>query len=1383
MPAPDLFSAVPQPHSNTREDDSSFVLPMSFGQEQLWLIDQMAPGNTAYNVLTPLRIHGRLDVSALERTLKEIVRRHEVLRATFDLDDTGPVQVISETAAIPFILVDLCGVPDSSRAAELLKRLSEVGTLPFDLKHGPLCRAHLFKLGPEHHVLLWNMHHIVSDGWSYTVLTTEIGLILSAFLRGEPCPLPELPIQYADFAQWQRDQFTPEHIKTEAAWWKCRLQGAPPVLDLPTDRPFGPTPSYDGRMRTLHFKPGIIEGLLSVARELDTTLFTATFAAFFVLIYRYTGQSDLVLGTPTANRTRAELEQLMGYFVNTLPIRLQLREAMAFSDVVAELRPVLFEAYEHQELPFERLVANLLPDRTTNRNPIFQVTFQCHKAFIEPPQVPGLEFSHIHIDRHGAPVDLGFAMIQRDGHWRVSAEYSTEVFDAPTIDRMLGHYQTLLERIVAHPDQRLSDLSLLTSAERDQLLVDWNRTEVAYPKDRCLHELFEEQVERAPEATAVVFENQRLTYRELNERANQLARHLRKLGVGAETLVGLYLERSAEYAVCTLGILKAGGAYVPLGMDYPQERLQFMLGDCGAPVVLTAQPLPKGLELRGITIVDLVAEDVLIKSCSKNNPDRLTAADNLAYVIYTSGSTGQPKGTTIPHRAVVRLVRGQDYSEFDSRQRFLLLASTSFDASTFELWGALLNGATCVIFPERLPDFESLGKAIRQQSVTCLWLTAGLFNQIIDLRPSVLETVTHVLTGGEALSVPHVKKAMDLFPTLRLTNGYGPTECTTFTTTYAIRKGETFPTGSVPIGRPLANTRCYLLDAQLQPVPVGIPAELYVGGDGLARGYLNRPQLTEERFVTDPFSQDPKARLYRTGDRCRWLPDGNIEYLGRRDHQVKVRGFRIELGEIEAVLGGHPAVQAAVVVAREDVPGDKRLVAYVTAKDPEQLKPSELRGLLQTKLPEYMVPSAFVTLERFPLTPNGKVDRKALPPPELGQVAAEQGFVAPRTSLEEELAGIWCDVLGLKQVGVHDNFFDLGGPSLLAIRVQARTESQLARKVPLTAFLQTPTIAEMTALLQDVPATVDGRQGTTSASPASRPQLLCFHSLDLARRLGKHLAPNWSVRLIESPLTEELHVWKEHRQVNISLEALAARCLKAVLQVQPRGPYYLFGYCFAGVLAFEVASQLTRLGERAAFLGLLGAYYGPGGKLLARPRIARWTYHARRVSQDGMAYLGPKVRYQFRALKRDLLPHARRLVRVALGEAESQALLLHSGRFVTAMLADYRGAPYPGSAVLFNSARSSPFTSRHEYSQINGWEAVIQGGVRLEKVDCDHTDLVSEPYLGEVARRMEGYLSHPENASTIKGNAVPTNRGPMFISDANDQSACSVEGQTRVRTG
>jgi amino acid adenylation domain-containing protein len=1369
-PMPDTSETLP----DLSKEDGAYVLPMSFGQEQLWLIDQMAPGNTAYNVLAPLRIRGPLDVSALERTLNEIVRRHEVLRTTFDLDDTGPVQVISETASIPFILVDLCGVPESSQEAELLKRLSEVGTLPFDLKWGPLCRAHLFKLGPEHHVLLWNMHHIVSDGWSYTILTREIGAILSAFLHGEPSHLPDLPIQYADFSHWQRDQFTPERIDAEAAWWKRQLDGAPPFLELPTDRPFGPTPSYEGRIRILHFKPGLIERLQSLAKTMDATLFTTTFAAFFVLMHRYTRQPDLVIGTPTVNRPRLELEPLIGYFVNTLPIRLQLDGAAAFHDVAATLSSVLYESYEHQELPFQRLVAKLLPDRTTNRNPIFQVTFQCHKAFIELPQVPGLEFSHIHIHRHGAPVDLGFAMIQRDGHWRVSAEYSTEVFDASTIDRMLGHYQTLLEGIAANPDQRLSDLSLLTQQERHQLLVEWNRTEVAYPKDRCLHELIEEQVERTPEAVAVVFEDTKLTYRQLNERASQLARQLQKLGVGPDTLVGICVERSLEMVVGLLGILKAGGAYVPLDPSYPKERLAFMLEDARPPVLVTQRELQEVLPVQQAKVVYLDASDETGTESEHRLGAELKSRSNcLVYVLYTSGSTGRPKGVAIEHRCAVAFATWAR-RVFTDEEFAGVLFSTSicFDLSVFELLVTLASGGK-VIVAENALELPTLPAA---NEVKMINTVPSAMAELVRTNGIPRSAIT-INLAGEPLAQSLVDKLYEDSFVRRVYDLYGPTEATTYSTFTLRQRG-----GKATIGRPISNTHVFILDRHRQPVPIGVPGELYIGGAGLARGYLNRPELTMERFVPNPFMELPGTRLYKTGDLARYLPDGAIEYLRRLDHQVKIRGFRIELGEIESVLAGSPGVREALVMVREDVPGDKRLVAYLTAIEGEPPKVSELRGLLQAKLPEYMVPFAFVTLDRFPLLPNGKVDRKALPPPELGQAATERGFVAPRTSLEEALAGIWRDVLGLKQVGVLDNFFDLGGHSLLAIRVQARTESQLARKVPLTAFLQTPTIAEIAALLQDVPAIMEGRQGIASVSPGPRPQLLCFHFLNLTRRLDKHLAPRWPVRLIESPLTEELRAWKEHRQLTISLEALAARCRNVVQQVQPRGPYYLFGYCFAGVLAFEVASQLTRLGETVAFLGLLDAYYHPGAKPLARPWITRSTYHARRVSQDGVAYLGWKARYKLRVLKRDSLPDALVRMRAALGDAKSEAKLSYPIDLVAGILAGYQGTSYPGNAVLFRTD-SPPFSATSEYSLTNGWEKVIQGGVRVEDVDCGHRDIVQEPYLGEVARRLEGYLSHPGNAPTIKGNAVPADRGPVFIPDANDQLACSVEEQTQAGTG
>ncbi len=605
-----------------------------------------------------------------------------------------------------------------------------------------------------------------------------------------------------------------------------------------------------------------------------------------------------------------------------------------------------------------------------------------------------------------------------------------------------------------------------TNVERHQLLVEWNDTASDYPRDRCVHQLFEEQVERTPDATAVVFQEQHLTYHQLNERANQLAHHLQHLGVKPDTLVGLLVDRSAEYLFGILGILKAGGAYLPLDRDYPVTRLQFMLADAGVKILITNQPLPVDLDRSGLAVVDLALDAALIESVPKHNPDIRNTPEHLAYVTYTSGSTGQPKGVAIPHRGVVRLVRGQNYAKFDARQRFLLLASTSFDAATFETWGPLLNGAMCVVFPRQPLNFEQLETIIRQHGITCLWLTAGLFNQIIDVRPSVLETVEQVLTGGEALSVTHVQKAMNLLPQLRLINGYGPTESTTFACCHAIVKGAEFLTGSVPIGRPISNTRVYVLDEEMAPVPIGVAGELYIGGDGLARGYLNRPELTAEKFVADPFSGQPGARLYKTGDLVRYLPDGNLEFLGRRDQQVKLRGFRIELGEIEAVLATHPQILQAAVIAREDVPGNKALVAYLVVR--EEPAVTELRDFLLVRLPDYMVPAAFVILEKLPLTPNGKIDRQALPAPGENRLGTTVEPVAPRTPTEAALAKIWAELLGVQHPGIHDNFFALGGHSLMAVRMVFQIRKALNVKLTMTAVFEFPTIAALSKVVDEI---------------------------------------------------------------------------------------------------------------------------------------------------------------------------------------------------------------------------------------------------------------------------------------------------------------------------
>jgi len=780
-------------------------------------------------------------------------------------------------------------------------------------------------------------------------------------------------------------------------------------------------------------------------------------AAFQSLLHRYTGQNDIVVGSPIANRNRAEIEGLIGFFVNTLVMRTDTSGDPVFRELLKQVRRSTLDAYAHQDVPFEKLVEELQPERDLSRNPLFQVIFALQNAPHSTPKLYGLTLSRMDRGTTMARFDLEVHLREEAERLRGSFVYNTDLFDAATIERMAGHYQMILEGIVADPDQRLSELPLLTDAERHQLLVEWNDTSTDYPRDKCIHELFEEQAERTPDAIAVVFEEQQLTYRELNSRANQLAHYLKKRGVVPEALVGICVERSLEMVIGVLGILKAGGAYVPLDPSYPKERLAFMIEDTKAPVILSQQHLVNVLPEHTAIVICLDSDLKTITKESKENPVNGTAAGNLAYVIYTSGSTGRPKGVCVPHRGVVRLVKETNYARLTSEEVFLQLASISFDASTFEIWGSLLNCAKLVIMPPGTPSLEELGQVVQKHQITTLWLTAGLFHLMVDEKPEAFTHVRQLLAGGDVLSVSHVRGFLSKNRNCTLINGYGPTENTTFTCCHTIELTGQIEK-SVPIGRPVSNTRVYVLDGCLQPVPVGVPGELHIGGDGLARGYLNRPELTAEKFIPDPFSREPEARLYKTGDLARYLPDGTIEFLGRIDNQVKVRGYRIEPGEIEAVLVQHPFVREAIVIAREDQPGDKRLVAYVVLSEKSTVAANDLRNFMKEKLPEYMVPAAFVVLDALPLTPNGKVDRKALPAPDTERLYPEDSFIAPRTPIEEMLAGIWCDVLGLKKVGIHDNFFELGGHSLLATQVMSRLRKAFQVEIPLRSLFEMPTI-------------------------------------------------------------------------------------------------------------------------------------------------------------------------------------------------------------------------------------------------------------------------------------------------------------------------------------
>ena len=906
------------------------------------------------------------------------------------------------------------------------------------------------------------MHHIVSDGWSTGVIFRELTILYRAHCAGTPSNLPELPVQYADYAVWQREWLQGENLENQLSYWRKQLDGLL-TLQLPTDHAHQAVRTYRGSSQVLKLSARLSEAIKSLSQREGGTLFMTLLAAFQLLLSRYCGQSDIAVGSPIAGRNRQETEGLIGFFVNTLVLRADLSANPTFRELLRQVRETTLKAYSHQDLPFEKLVEELHPERNLSISPLFQVMFVFQNTADHPLELEQIVVSPVGRNSSIAKFDLSLTMSEKDGKLRGSINYYTDLFDASTIERMIGHFQTLLEGIVANPNERISALPLLTEAEKHQLLVEWNDTQRDYPSEKCIHRLFEERVERTPEAVAVVFAEQQLTYRELNGRANQLAHYLRNRGVGPEMLVGICVERSIDMVVGLLGILKAGGVYVPLDPTYPKERLGFILEDTQAGIIVTDSVSLDSLPSSSARVICLDRDWQAIAKELQVNPGNQTTADNLAYVIYTSGSTGVPKGVEVLHRGIVRLLFGVDYVSLNGAQTILQFAPISFDAATFEVWGALLHGGQSVLYPGKVPSPRELGEVLKKHRVDTLWLTAALFNTVIDDEPQTLSGVKQLVIGGEALSVRHVTKGLVELPGTEIINGYGPTESTTFTCCYRIPPELDAGASSIPIGKPIANTQVYILDRYLNPVPIGVPGELHIGGDGLARGYLKRPELTAEKFIGNPFSSDAQSRLYKTGDLARYLPDGNIEFLGRIDDQVKIRGYRIELGEIETVLAQHSGVQQAIVLAREDSPGDKRLVSYMILNQPQSVSAAELRSYLKEKLPEYMVPSAFVLMESLPLIPNGKVDRKALPTPDQSRPEPEESYVAPRTMVEEVVAGIWAGVLKVKKIGIHDNFFELGGHSLKATQVNSRLRTIFKIEFPLRGLFENPTVERLAA--------------------------------------------------------------------------------------------------------------------------------------------------------------------------------------------------------------------------------------------------------------------------------------------------------------------------------
>ena len=1325
-------------------------LPVAPNQRGLWFLQQLAPASAVYNVPFALPLAGPLDAAALARSLAEIVARHEALRTRFPLHDGMPVQVV-EAPFEPLETLDLRHEPDVEEAARAA--LAELARQSFDLERGPLFRARLVRAADERAWLGVCVHHIVFDGWSFDVFVDELTRLYAAFARNEPSPLQPLALQCADHAAWLAEQEDGEHARAALEFWKRALEGAPPALELATDHPRPARPSWRGAKVQRALPRALIERLCAMTRAEGATPYLALLSVAQVLLARYAGVQDLVIGTPVAARTEPECERLLGLFLNVVAIRADLAGAPSFRELLARTRARVLDAHAHGDFPFERLVEALDAPRDPAVTPVYQVLFSLRRASA-PRTVAGLVFEPaLELDAGGAKTDLAITIEERAGDWLLDLSFATDLFDPATLERFGEHFENLLAAALAEPARPVWELELLGPTERARLLEEWSGAAPSYPRDLSLAVLFERAAARQLDDTALVLGDETLTYRALNARANRLARKLVALGVGRDARVGLCAERSFEMIVALLAIVKAGGAYVPLDPAYPAERLAFMLADAGVQVLLVDAALTDSLSAPGVTHV--VLDELDLSAYPDDDLPARSGGGDLAYVMYTSGSTGRPKGVAIPQRGISRLVLAADFARLDRSRTLLALAPISFDASTLEIWGALLCGARLVLYPERVPTAEDLERVLLENGVTTLWLTAALFNSIVDERPRALRGLAECLTGGEALSVAHVRRAQaELPPSVQLINGYGPTENTTFTCCHRIPRPLPADAGSIPIGRPIANTTVYVVDARLGPVPIGVPGELVTGGDGLARGYLGRPELDAERFVANPFGP---GKLYRTGDRARWLASGVIEFLGRTDDQVKIRGHRIEPGEIATLLGAHPAVRKAFVSVHESPAAGKQLVGYFEARDGAPPAASALAAWLAERLPEYMVPVAFVHLEALPMNPNGKVDRKRLPEPGFESRSAQR----PRNEVEGLLASLWEKVLDVQGVGPEDDFFELGGHSLLAVKLVQAIHDAFGQELELAALIAAPTLAAQAQLLHSGVGSRRSGALVKLQPQGTRTPVFCVCSLGgtvlnqrpLALLLGED-QPFYGLQAID--LDAELGR-------SATIEDYAAAYVAALKKAAPRGPYVIGGHSFGGIVSFEIAQQLTSRGDEVAMLFILDSSL-PNLDRGALDRLAGAFAFLR-----GLPYLPGEALNQLRRDPEQLARALRQKLRFVAGKAKPApprpaeqggqsppglrdvVEMSHwpennrriAERHWRAVLA-YRPKHYPGRVTLFRSRFQSPFLG---LGNTMGWDRVALGGVDVVRVPGGHLTVLQPPNVQVLARHFRERLERRRRAA------------------------------------
>lgn len=1056
--------------------------PLSFAQERLWFLDQWEPGSSIYTIPAAMRLKGHLNMPALKQSLNEIMQRHESLHTTFATIEGQAVQVIAPALQLSLVQIDLVRLRESEREAVVQALIAEEASCPFDLAKGPLIRTHLLQLGESEQILLLTLHHIISDGWSMNIFIRELGALYGAFSQGNPSPLPPLPIQYADFTLWLRDWLQGEVLDSQLAYWEQQLDGAPTVLELPMSRPRPIRQTFQGTSLNFMLPLSLAEKLKTLSRQEGTTLFMTLLATFQTLLFRYTRQEDILVGTPIANRNYPEVEGLIGFFVNMLVIRTNLPGNPRFREILQQVREVCSDAYAHQDLPFEHLVEALHLERDPRHSPLFQVVFQLQNTPTETLKLPGLVLSPVRIETGTAKFDINVNMVETKRGLQGTLEYNRDLFAEDDIQGLLEHWRILLEGVATDPDTRVENLPLLPEDERRQILVEWNATRRNRPPDLSIHELLEAQTQRTPEKVAAIFGDEQLTYSELNRQANQLARYLQAQGGEPESLVGLLDERGNNLLVAILSVFKTGGAYLPLDPDDPPARLHQILGKSNCSLLLTTRKFAPMLETlpAGRSPHILYWEDIPWQELAEDKLPDCTRPEHLAYVTYTSGSTGAPKGAMIEHRGMLNhlyaKIKDLCLTEADTVAQ---TASQCFDISVWQFLAALLVGGQVHIFAEKAAhDLVHLLAEFEKNQITIFETVPSLLETMIesiengDVARPELGAVRWFISTGETLTPELCRRWLELYPHIPVLNAYGATECSDDVTHYPIYQPPPATVLRIPVGRPVDNMQQYVLDPHLAPVPIGVHGEVYFGGVAVGRGYLADPQRTAEAFIADPFSGEPGARLYKTGDLARYLPDGNLDFLGRIDQQVKVRGFRIELGEIEAVLREHSSIRDAVVLTHETQPGNKQLVAYVVANS--HPAPNELRSLLREKLPAYMVPAVFIQLEAMPLTSNGKVDRHALPEPGVAAQGPAAPSVAPRTPIEKMLTDIWANLLSIEPPGIYDDFFELGGHSLLATQLVSRIRDALQVEISLRDLFEFPSVADLAeVILQKLGEQVD----------------------------------------------------------------------------------------------------------------------------------------------------------------------------------------------------------------------------------------------------------------------------------------------------------------------